>query len=147
VALINPNVWYLCHNLLHIATWYRMRNSLCTTDVLSIALLYRAAYLPISLFSIFPNSYQNNISQMLVNLCSELSLFVLTNHYQYLGIVQNIEKTNNEKYGNVLIICRLFITNIRDLITSDDHIICTIVFFDSQLIKKSYRSLLHIKVY
>lgn len=75
---------------------------------------------------------------MLVNLCSELSLFVLTNHYQYLGIVQNshIEKTNNEKYGNVLIISRLFITNIRDLITSDDHIICTIIFFDSQLIKK-----------
>ena len=69
-----------------------MRISLCTTDVLSIALLYRAAYLPISLFSIFPNSYQNNISHMLVNLYSELSLFVLTNHYQYLGIVQHISK-------------------------------------------------------
>jgi hypothetical protein len=136
VALINPNVSCLCHNLLQIATWYSMRISLCTTDVLSIALLYRAAYLPISLFCIFPNSYQNNISHMLVNLYSELSLFLLTNHYQYLGIVQNILKRQIMKNMQMfLIICRLFITNIRDLITSHDHIICTIVFFDSQPIK------------
>ena len=66
----------------------------------------------------------------IVALCSHKSLPVFRNS------TKHIEKTNNGKYANGLIIYRLFITNIRDLITSDDHIICTIVFFDSQLIKK-----------